>query len=180
MEEIAARAGVSKPVVYEHFGGKDGLYQEVVRREMARLVGRVALVCAVTADQPFWGERVRALGVGAAVRLSSFTDDDARAGTQRLSARTGAGLDAVRAELQRRLGTESAGEGAFTARQRHVDALRAAAVALDDAAATLRGEALEPTAEALRAAHDAIGAITGRVGADDLLGHIFSSFCIGK
>ena len=37
MEEIAARAGVSKPVVYEHFGSKEGLYQEVVRREMARL-----------------------------------------------------------------------------------------------------------------------------------------------
>lgn len=42
--------------------------------------GLPTLVCAVTADQPFWGERVRALGVGAAVRLSSFTDDDARAG----------------------------------------------------------------------------------------------------
>jgi len=98
-----------------------------------------------------------------------------------ISAATGMGLDALRAALAQRLATPGAsGDGAFTARQRHVDALRDAADAVDDAALTLRGETLELTAEALRVAHDAVGTITGRTLPDDLLGHIFSSFCIGK
>ncbi|ATD66465.1 tRNA uridine-5-carboxymethylaminomethyl(34) synthesis GTPase MnmE [Luteimonas chenhongjianii] len=98
-----------------------------------------------------------------------------------VSAHTGAGLDALRAALQARLGGDPlAGEGAFTARQRHVDALRDAAEAVEDARGTLAAQHLELTAEALRIAQDAIGAITGQVLADDLLGHIFSSFCIGK
>lgn len=98
-----------------------------------------------------------------------------------VSARTGAGLDTLRAALQLRLGGDLlAGEGAFTARQRHVDALRDAADAVDDARGTLAAQHLELAAEALRVAHDAIGAITGQVLPDDLLGHIFSSFCIGK
>lgn len=98
-----------------------------------------------------------------------------------VSARSGAGLDALRAALQSRLGGDPlAGEGAFTARQRHVDALRAAAAAVEDARGTLAGQHLELAAEALRIAQDAIGAITGQVLPDDLLGHIFSSFCIGK
>ncbi|MGO4778758.1 tRNA uridine-5-carboxymethylaminomethyl(34) synthesis GTPase MnmE, partial [Lysobacter sp. 2RAB21] len=51
---------------------------------------------------------------------------------------------------------------------------------LDDARAQLDHEMLDLAAEALRQAHEALGEITGRVRADDLLGHIFSSFCIGK
>jgi AcrR family transcriptional regulator len=50
IEEIAARAGVSKPVVYEHFGGKEGLYAVVVDREMSELLGR--LTRALDAGQP--------------------------------------------------------------------------------------------------------------------------------
>ncbi|KPN16956.1 tRNA modification GTPase MnmE [Xanthomonas sp. Mitacek01] len=98
-----------------------------------------------------------------------------------VSARTGFGLDALRATLQSRLGGDTlAGEGTFTARQRHVDALRDAADAVDDARGTLAAQHLELAAESLRIAHDAVGAITGRTLPDDLLGHIFSSFCIGK
>ncbi len=97
-----------------------------------------------------------------------------------VSASTGAGLDAVRAQLARRFDAGLDGAGAFTARQRHVDALREASTAVEAAVATLRGERLELTAESLRAAHEAIGTITGRTLPDDLLGHIFSSFCIGK
>ena len=99
-----------------------------------------------------------------------------------LSVRTGAGLDALHACL-RQLASEDgadAGDGAFTARARHVDALRRAADELAGARAQLDHEALDLAAEALRAAHDALGEITGRVRADDLLGRIFSSFCIGK
>ncbi|MCD9027922.1 tRNA uridine-5-carboxymethylaminomethyl(34) synthesis GTPase MnmE [Luteimonas sp. BDR2-5] len=99
----------------------------------------------------------------------------------RVSAHTGAGLDALRAVLHAHAGGASAaGEGAFTARTRQVDGLRRARDAVRAARDTLHAEALELTAEALRQAHDATGEITGRVLPDDLLGHIFSSFCIGK
>ncbi|MEN4904169.1 tRNA uridine-5-carboxymethylaminomethyl(34) synthesis GTPase MnmE [Luteimonas sp. TWI1437] len=107
---------------------------------------------------------------------AAAVDDD----VLRVSAHTGAGLDALRDALAIQGAGPAAGEGAFTARQRHVDALRVAADAVDDARATLQAQTLELTAEALRVAHDAVGEITGRVLPDDLLGHIFSSFCIGK
>jgi len=99
----------------------------------------------------------------------------------RLSATTGVGVDALRERLRSLAGYKDLGEGAFTARQRHIDALQRAArhfatgqKALDDARA---GELL---AEELRLAHDALGEITGAVSSDDLLGMIFSEFCIGK
>ena len=99
-----------------------------------------------------------------------------------VSARTGAGLDTLHARLRAlSLGDGSdAGEGAFTARARHVEALDRARSAVAVAAAELGHEALELAAEALRQGHDALGEITGRVAPDDLLGHIFSAFCIGK
>ncbi len=99
----------------------------------------------------------------------------------RLSARTGVGMDALRERLRQMAGYRNLGEGAFTARQRHVDALQRAAShfaagrqALNEARA---GELL---AEELRLAHEALGEITGAVSSDDLLGMIFSTFCIGK
>ncbi|KGM56742.1 tRNA modification GTPase MnmE [Lysobacter arseniciresistens ZS79] len=100
----------------------------------------------------------------------------------RLSALSGVGLDALHARLKALAAGDDIGEGtgAFTARSRHVDTLRQAAVELAAARAQLSHESLDLAAEALRAAHDALGEITGRVRADDLLGHIFSSFCVGK
>jgi tRNA modification GTPase len=98
-----------------------------------------------------------------------------------VSARTGLGLDALHARLRALAQREGeAGEGTFTARARHVDALRQAQDELNDARQQLDVEALDLAAESLRHAHDALGEITGHVRADDLLGHIFSSFCIGK
>ena len=99
-----------------------------------------------------------------------------------LSAVTGAGLDRLRTALLARAGWQAAGEGVFHARARHVDALRRAAAHLDaaEAHATAGDQALELVAEELRAAHDALGEITGSFTADDLLGAIFSRFCIGK
>ncbi|MBW8807327.1 MAG: tRNA uridine-5-carboxymethylaminomethyl(34) synthesis GTPase MnmE, partial [Lysobacter sp.] len=99
-----------------------------------------------------------------------------------VSARSGAGLDRLHARLRALAQGDAAdaSEGAFTARARHVDALLRARDELDDARAQLDHEMLDLAAEALRQAHDALGEITGRVRADDLLGHIFSSFCIGK
>ncbi len=97
-----------------------------------------------------------------------------------LSARTGAGLAQLHARLLAlSTGGESA-EGAFSARARQVDALRRAGAALGDARAHLDHDMLDLAAELLRTAHDALGEITGRVAPDDLLGHIFSTFCIGK
>ena len=102
-------------------------------------------------------------------------------GELRVSAATGQGMDALHACLRRLvLGDAATGEGEFTARARHVEALGRAGEALDAAALPLHGEALDLAAEALRDAHHALGDITGRVDADALLGHIFSSFCIGK
>ena len=97
-----------------------------------------------------------------------------------VSARTGAGLARLHARLRALSQGDDAGEGAFTARARHVEALASAADAVAQARAELDRDALELAAEALRQAHDALGTITGRVAPDDLLGHIFSAFCIGK
>jgi tRNA modification GTPase len=99
-----------------------------------------------------------------------------------LSAKTGAGLERLRARLLERAGWQAASEGVFHARARHVDALRRAGLHLDaaEAHAGAGDQALELVAEELRAAHDALGEITGSFSADDLLGAIFSRFCIGK
>ncbi len=96
------------------------------------------------------------------------------------SAKTGAGLDALRHELKRLAGAGS-GEGAFSARRRHVLTLQQVAALLDQAALALVTRcAGELAAEDLRQAQHALGEITGSYSSDDLLGAIFGSFCIGK
>ena len=100
----------------------------------------------------------------------------------RLSARTGEGLDALRRTLLQVAGWQSAPEGVFIARARHVQALQAVEAHLMEAAAQLHcaGPALDLLAEELRLAQNALNQITGEFSSDDLLGVIFSSFCIGK
>ena len=96
------------------------------------------------------------------------------------SVRTGDGLDQLRAHLKQLAGAGS-GEGAFSARRRHVLALERVAEYLDRTADVLRDiHAGELAAEELRHAQHALGEITGTYSSDDLLGAIFSSFCIGK
>ena len=97
-----------------------------------------------------------------------------------VSARTGAGLDRLHARLRALAGDGEGTEGAFSARARQVDALRRAAQALAEARHSLDDDVLELAAESLRTAHDALGEITGRLAPDEILGHIFSRFCIGK
>ncbi len=99
-----------------------------------------------------------------------------------ISARTGAGLAALRARLLEVAGWQSAPEGVYIARERHVQALRRVDAHLMEAAGQLAREAqaLDLLAEELRLAQNALNEITGAFGADDLLGVIFSSFCIGK
>ena len=100
----------------------------------------------------------------------------------RLSARTGEGLDALRRKLLEVAGWQSAPEGIYIARARHVQALQAVGAHLQAAADQLatQGPALDLLAEELRLAQNALSDITGEFSSDDLLGVIFSSFCIGK
>ncbi len=96
------------------------------------------------------------------------------------SAKTGAGLDALRHALKQLAGAGS-GEGAFSARRRHVLALQQVAEHLQKSASILVGSrAGELVAEELRQAQHSLGEITGSYTSDDLLGAIFGSFCIGK
>jgi tRNA modification GTPase len=97
-----------------------------------------------------------------------------------LSARTGAGLDLLRAHLKNRAGFISGDSGAFSARRRHLDALDRAKAGVVRAAEMTGTRAFELFAEELRRAQLALGEITGEFSSDDLLGQIFSSFCIGK
>ena len=95
-----------------------------------------------------------------------------------LSAKTGAGLDVLRQTLLREVGWQGEGEGLFLARARHLNALQAAKGELELAALCGNGQ-IELLAEHLRLAQVACGEITGEFTADDLLGVIFSRFCIG-
>jgi tRNA modification GTPase len=106
----------------------------------------------------------------------------ARDGRIYLSAMTGAGLPSLRRELLRVAGWEgdASGETVFLAHERHLQALAQAAHHLESAQAQARVERLELFAEELRLAAGALGQITGEVSTEDLLGRIFSRFCIGK
>jgi len=99
-----------------------------------------------------------------------------------LSAKTGNGLDALRRKLLAVAGWQAAPEGVFIARERHLDALRRVDAHLQQASAHLaaRAQALDLLAEELRLAQNALNEITGEFTSDDLLGVIFSKFCIGK
>lgn len=98
----------------------------------------------------------------------------------RLSALSGAGMDLLRQHLKQSMGYQDSG-GEFIARRRHLDALDRADAALRQAHEQLHGPAAgELMAEDLRQAQDALGEITGALTTEDLLGEIFSSFCIGK
>ena len=98
-----------------------------------------------------------------------------------ISAATGAGIDELKHHLKTIMGFSGSGEGGFTARRRHLDALERAQSFLSSGKAQLQGYAAgELLAEDLRHAQNSLSEITGEFTPDDLLGRIFSSFCIGK
>ena len=98
-----------------------------------------------------------------------------------ISARNGTGLDVLREKLKSRVGYQTNFEGRFSARRRHLTALESALDSLRRGASQLvEHRAGELLAEDLRSAQQAMEEITGAFSADDLLGRIFSSFCIGK
>ncbi len=99
----------------------------------------------------------------------------------RLCAQTGQGVDSLRQHLTASMGYQGTSEGRFSARRRHIEALEQAQEFLLQGRAQLDGlGAGELLAEDLRLAQQALGEITGTVTSDDLLGRIFTSFCIGK
>ncbi len=160
-------------------------HAELQRADVALLVldardpqaGRAALdAAAAQAPARLWIlNKADLLDAGAAARAP-------RADEVRVSALTGAGLDALHAALRRLAagGAPEAAEGEFSARARQVEGLQETLAHAGAAASELAGERMELAAEELRVAHAALGRITGQTSADALLGHIFSSFCIGK
>lgn len=98
-----------------------------------------------------------------------------------VSAKTGAGMEELRLAIRRLAGFRDLGEGAFTARKRHIDALVRAEKHFETGRkALVEARAGEIFAEELRLAQEALGEITGSMTSDDLLGRIFAEFCIGK
>jgi tRNA modification GTPase len=144
---------------------------------------------AQTADKALYAEVVAALPAGCTfLRLVNKADllgtvnRATELGTLFISAKTGAGIPELKNAILTRVGWRAGQEDVLISRQRHIDCLMHAEVALNKASLyALQGNrALELFAEELRLAQDHLGQITGRLLPDDLLGKIFSQFCIGK
>lgn len=173
--------------------GGDAIEREGMRRARAEIERTDLALIVLDARDPAAGEAAIGEGILAVPhRLYIHNKSDllppdslpegAPADRVFVSAATGAGLEALHARL-RTIASAGAGDqadGEFSARTRHVDAIERAQDHVLHADAELRHDHLELAAEELRLAHDALGGITGRMSADDLLGKIFSSFCIGK
>lgn len=112
---------------------------------------------------------------------SAGIHDNAGYPTISISAKQNQGIDVLRDHLKQVMGFDAASEGGFLARRRHIEALEKAALAVQSGEDQLMGAmAGELLAEDLRMAQQALNEITGEFSADDLLGNIFGSFCIGK
>lgn len=127
------------------------------------------------------GNKIDLLGPGEAERLANQADSE----RVWISAKTGRGMDGLRQQVRNLVGADAGQDGrasgSFSARQRHVDALRRADERLEAGAKALSERAAgELLAEELRLAQQALGELTGEMLPDDLLGEIFASFCIGK
>lgn len=166
--------------------------REGIRRAMAELARADLALAVLDASNPDDDDtallqalrgvpRVVWLHNKADLKMAALPDTDATGSHLRISAHTGLGLDALRQILREAAGCGEASDGAFSARARHVEALQRCALHLQLARERITHDrAGELAAEELRLAHQVLGEITGRVSADDLLGRIFASFCIGK
>ena len=176
----------------------DVIEREGMRRAQAELARADLVLAVVDARDPTPHRTALAAGLGAApavlwlhnkIDLLSTPAPAGSPDTLWLSVRSGAGLDALRQRLRHAAGLEQAGlepdpvgigDGAFSARARHVAALRRTGMHLNLAGQHLQLGVGELAAEELRLAQDTLGEITGKLHSDDLLGAIFASFCIGK
>lgn len=148
---------------------------ELERADIALVVVELGSLQAPEEQLPPAGARINVINK---IDLVPGTEPGRRAGAVYVSAMTGAGLEDLRQAVLQAAGWRSRGESVFLARERHLRALGVARAHLEAAA----GQQVqwEFFAEELRLAQEALGEITGRVSADDLLGEIFSRFCIGK
>ena len=158
-----------------------GVEREGVRR--ARAARDEADLVLNVWDAAAGGPQPRPTGRTIVVRnkidLTGETAGAAGDRTVSLSARTGAGLDSLREILAEAAGGTA--EGVFSARSRQVNSLKEANRRFLAAGSLFsQGHSAELVAEELRLAQEHLGEITGAVGSDDLLGEIFSQFCIGK
>ncbi|HNI80698.1 MAG TPA: tRNA uridine-5-carboxymethylaminomethyl(34) synthesis GTPase MnmE [Rhodocyclaceae bacterium] len=159
-------------------------WQEIARADVVvRLVdvraGLTEADAAIDARLPAGVERITVFNkVDLSGRASERVEQGDIGVSLYLSAKAGEGVDLLRTELLRVAGWHRHGEDVILARERHLIALREARARVS--AARDAGHALELLAEELRLAQDAINAITGEFTPDDLLGVIFSRFCIGK
>lgn len=170
--------------------GGDAIEREGMRRARAELENADLALVVVDARDPVAGlAAVEDVLATVPLRLLIHNKSDLLAAspadtetTVHVSAREGQGLEALHARLRALAmgNAQQAGTGEFSARARHVDALLRAQEHADTAKRELDHERLELAAEELRLAHEALGEITGRISPDDMLGRIFSTFCIGK
>ena len=153
--------------------GVERTRRELAQADLVLLVEEAGKPAAAPPDLPTDVERILVYN-----KLDLAPRFERPAGALAVSAKTGEGLEALRAAILAAAGWSSTGESVFLARERHLRALETARSHID----TARGELArwEFFAEELRLAHAALGAITGEFTADDLLGEIFSRFCIGK
>jgi len=163
----------------------DRIEREGIRRARKALESADAVLWIQDASDPDHGDIDEDLPDGVPVTVVrnkiDLVDADRTDGAVCLSAKTGEGLDDLRRRIRELAGYENQGEGAFTARRRHLEALRKARQHFNTGRDALRqSRAGELFAEELRLSQQALGEITGAVSSDELLGRIFSEFCIGK
>jgi len=165
----------------------DRVEAEGIRRARQALQSADAVLWIQDATDPEPGEMKERIPDGVPVTVVRNKLDlcagqqDENHGAIGLSAKTGAGLARLRQHIRKQAGYAGLGEGAFTARKRHLRALdRAAMHFLRGQTALEESRAGELLAEELRLSLQALGEITGAVSSEDLLGRIFSQFCIGK
>lgn len=171
--------------------GGDAIEREGMRRARAELQRADLALVVLDAREP---ERGRAAVAGTLEQVPQIlwihnkadlipeAPNDLGSDALAVSAVTGQGLQQLHQRLRQLASGQQhdAAEGEFSARARHVEALQRAGLHLEAVNSELCHERLELAAEELRLSHDALGEIRGKVSADDMLGHIFSTFCIGK
>jgi tRNA modification GTPase len=174
------------PLVLVDTAGMREPGDEVERRGMERTqleLSRADLVLAVAEAGASEPPIASVAGDAAAARIVVYNKIDlapgfvAPPGAVAVSAKTGEGLDRLRKSILEAAGWSATGEGVFLARERHLRALELARAHLQAAG---EQRAWEFFAEELRLAQDALASITGEFSSDDLLGAIFTRFCIGK
>lgn len=177
-DDAVERIGVAR--AWDEIAGADAvlLVRDSSRADAPEYIAEEAILVGALAQKV--PENVPKLTIWSKTDLARAP---APVGALALSVRTGAGLDELRRELLRIAGWQPTQEGVYLARERHVQALRQVADRLAQAHELLADTTIAPlelVAEELRLAQASLSEITGRFTSDDLLGVIFSRFCIGK